>query len=189
MIVDNKPTKVFEKPTAGLYDGVLADIVYIKDKPTSFGLKNVARFVWILSAKDTEGNPFRVMREVNQSLDESSHLFGLARDIRNGVPPPVPFELDELLGTQSQIVITRSTGVNKKTGKPVEYANVANVLPGKAGVAVAVPQGFVRDKDKPAKGSQPVQGSQNTQAATSASTVASPAAAASQQDDSEEVAF
>ena len=37
MIVDVKPQKEYEKPEAGLFDGILADIVYIKDSMTSFG--------------------------------------------------------------------------------------------------------------------------------------------------------
>ena len=184
MIVDVKPQKEYEKPEAGLFDGILADIVYIKDKMTSFGPKNIARFVWILSAKDKEGNQFRVMREVNQSLDEKAHMFGLVRDIRNGTPPPVPFELDDLLGAQNQLVVTRTQGVSKKTGKPVMYANVANVLPAKPGVTVTVPQGFVRDRDK-------VRGSRPAPAATavSAPATAAPAVAASQEDTSEDVDF
>jgi hypothetical protein len=183
MIIDTKPRKEFEKPDAGLFLGVLADIVYIKDKPTKYGLKNVARLVWILDAKDSEGNFYRVMKEVNQSLDPSSNLFGLATDIRNGTAPPVPFELDELIGSVNQVVVTRTAGTDKRTGKPTVYANVANVLPAKANQKFAIPEGFVRAKDRPARGAQgAVQ--QNASASVSA-----PAAAASSQDDSEEVEF
>ena len=186
MIVDAKPKKVFEKPKSGLYVGVLADIVYIKDKPTKFGLKNIARFIWFLNAKDSEGGFYRVMREVNQSLDEKSPLYGLARDIRNGTPPPVPFELDELIGSTNQLVITRTTGtqVDTRTGKPVEYANVANVLPAEANQKFAIPSDYIRVKDRPAKGAHG-----STQQATSASATAAPSGAASQEDNTEEVEF
>ena len=51
MIIENKG-KVFEKPDNGLFLGVLADIIYIKDKPSKFGPKDVARLVWILNARD-----------------------------------------------------------------------------------------------------------------------------------------
>ena len=184
MIVDAKPKKIFEKPDAGLFDGVLGDIIYLEDQPSAFGPKNLAIFVWVLSAKDKEGNQFRVSERFNRSLDERSRLYARVRDIRGGTPPPVPFELETLLGSQNQILVTRANGVDKKTGKPEVYANVAGVLPAKPGVAVTLPQGFVRRKDKPAKGAQPAQ------AAASAPAQAAPAAAVSQvQDDSAEAEF
>ena len=130
MLIDVKPGKVFELPTKGLKLGVLADIVYIKGKMTGYGLKDIARFIWLLEAKDSEGAHFRVMREVNQSMADNSSMYALITEIRGGTPPPVPYDPDVLIGTSSIIGITRTSGVDKRTGKPREYA--AGACPSRA---------------------------------------------------------
>lgn len=187
MLIDVKPGKVFELPTKGLKLGVLADIVYIKDKMTGYGLKDIARFIWLLEAKDSEGAHFRVMREVNQSMADNSSMYALITEIRGGTPPPVPYDPDVLIGTSSIIGITRTSGVDKKTNKPREYANVNSINPLDEGAAgFAIPAGFVRDKDIPrdAKGNKIKQQSATAPATqqSAASATASPAAAASQDD-------
>lgn len=179
MLIDVKPGKVFELPTKGLKLGVLADIVYVKQKMTKFGLKDIARFVWLLEAKDAEGQHFRVMREVNQSMADNSSMYALITEIRGGEVPPVPYDPDVLIGTASILGITRTTGVDTKTKKPREYANVNSVNPVEEGQKFAIPAGFTRDKDVPrdAQGKkirlqQPVsQQSQASAPATSAESV------------------
>jgi len=191
MLIDAKPGKVFELPTKGLKLGVLADVVYVKQKMTPFGLKDIARFVWLLEAKDSEGQHFRVMREVNQSMADNSSMYALLTEIRGGVVPPVPFDPDALIGTSSVLGITRTSGVDKKTGKPREYANVNSVNVIEEGQPTfAIPAGFVRDVNIPrdAKGNkikqqQPAAGSGAQQAQQpAASAPASPAPAASTSD-------
>jgi hypothetical protein len=192
MLIDAKPGKVFELPKAGLKLGVLADVVYVKQKMTPFGLKDIARFVWLLEAKDTEGNNFRVMREVNQSMADNSSMYALLTEIRGGTPPPVPFDPDSLIGTSSVLGITRTSGADKKTGKPREYANVNSVNVIEEGQPTfAIPAGFVRDVNIPrdAKGNKiktQTAAPQGAQAAAAqqpaASAPATPAAAASTSD-------
>lgn len=142
MIIENN-AKPFEKPDSGLFLGVLADIVYIKDKPTNFGPKNKSRLIWILDAKDKDGNYYRVMTEATSSLNEKARLYSLVKDIRNGVPAPVPFELDELIGSVNQLVISRE----KSPDGTKEYANVKAIIPKKADQNFAIPAGFKRSKD------------------------------------------
>ena len=180
MLITNS-AKTYEKPDSGLFLGVLADIVYIKAKPTQYGPRDVARLIWILDAKDKEGNFYRVMSEANQSLNEKARLYTLAKDIRNGVAPPVPFELDELIGSVNQLVITRE----KSADGTKDFANIKAIIPNTTGKTFAVPAGFVRDKDKPAKGT--TQGT--TQATTTASASATAPAAAASVDTSKEVQF
>lgn len=158
LIIDSTG-KIYEKPDSGLFVGVLADIVYItaqeyeerqkrKNKPMPFGAKAKARLVWILDAKDKAGNYYQVSSEVNQSLNEKATLFGLVKDIRNGVPPPVPFELDELIGSVNGLVITREKSPDGKN----EFANVKAIIATPAGRTFAVPAGFKRAKDTPKSG-------------------------------------
>jgi hypothetical protein len=99
----------------------------------------------------------------------------------------VPYDPDVLIGTSSVIGITRTSGTDKKTGKPREYANVNSINPLDEGATgFAIPAGFVRDKDIPrdAKGNKIKQQSATAPATqqSQASATASPAAAASQDD-------
>lgn len=178
LISDN--AKHFEKPDAGLFLAVLADVVYLKDKPTNYGLKNKTRLVWILDAKDSEGNHYRVITEATSSYNEKARLYSLTKDIL-GAPPPVPFDPDSMIGAVNQLVITRE----KSPDGTKEYANVKAILPARPDQKFAIPAGFVRDINKPAKGSTAAVASTATKAA---STVAAPAAVASM-DDTEDIPF
>lgn len=137
----NSTTKEYEKPTDGLYDAVLADIVDLGLVQTQYGSKPKVRIVWLLSALDSEKNNFRVMQQVTASMDERSRLFATVKDII-GKEPTVPFETEDLIGHNNQLLIQQAT-VNGKT-----FANVKAILQAKPGVKIAVPSGFVRDKDK-----------------------------------------
>jgi hypothetical protein len=186
MLIDAPPQKIFEKPDAGAFLGVLADITYTENVPTPYGPKPKVTFKWILNAKDKEGNYHSVIRSVNRTMGLGSDLYKMVEELL-GTAPPVPYDVENLIGTVRNLVISRTTGVSKRTGKPTEYANITATFPAGAGQVFAVPANYVRTKDKPAKGAQP------TQAATvitSAPTQAAPAPAASQtQDDSAEVEF
>lgn len=149
MLIDVKPGKVFELPSKGVKLGILADVIYKKDQMTSYGVKDIAQFIWLLDAKDSDGKNFRVMRQVNQSMADNSTMYATIQEIRGGEAPPVPFDPDTLIGTVSLLGITRTSGVDKKTKKPREYANVNSVNPVEDGVTMALPASFVRDKDIP----------------------------------------
>lgn len=175
MLIQNSG-KTYEKPDSGLFTGVLADIVYIENKPSQYGPRNVARLVWILDAKDKNGNNYEVMAEASQSMNEKARLYGLAKDIRNGTPPPVPFELDELIGSVNQLVISREKSVDGTK----DFANIKAIIPAKPGEVFKIPAGFVRRKDRPKNGP------------ASTTTVSAPAtapAASASVDNTKEVAF
>ena len=176
MLISNNQ-KSFEKPDSGLFLGVLADIVYITGKATQYGPRDVARLIWVLEAKDKEGHHYRVMTEANQSMNEKARLYGLAKDIRNGVPPPVPFELDELLGSVNQLVISRE----KSADGTKEFANIKAIIAAPAGTTFVVPADFVRDKDKDK--------TKGKQTGTTASAPATAPAVAASGDTTKEVQF
>src|SRR6266403_4630335 len=97
----NSTSKVFEKPKSGLYRGVLADVVDLGPITRVYkGKTRVApevRLVWVLNSKDSEGNNFRVMRQVTASMSEKANLFGIVRDVLL-TTPSIPFELETLIG-------------------------------------------------------------------------------------------
>lgn len=186
MLIDAKSKKEFEKPDSGLFLGVLADIQYVANKMTKFGPKDVARLIWILNAKDSEGNYYRVMTEVNQSMHENSRLYAAIRDIQMGTPPPVPFDPDALIGTVRQLVIARE----KSADGTKEFANIKAYIAPTAGQTFAVPSTFIRAKDRPKNGSQYTNSAPVAQATTTASTTANaPAPVASAPVQDEDIPF
>jgi hypothetical protein len=158
IVADTK--KVYEKPDSGTFMGVIADVVDLGPVGTKFGVKNKVRIVWVLGkqdgsgyANDSEGNPFRVMSSVNATMNEKSDLFKLVRDIL-GAAPPVPYDVEQLLGKANLLFIIKEEDTNKKG---VFYANVKGILPVPPNTPVlGIPATFVRSKDKKDNRTTPV---------------------------------
>ncbi|MGH7744948.1 MAG: hypothetical protein ACREQ5_09110 [Candidatus Dormibacteria bacterium] len=172
MIINNTG-KNFEKPDAGLFVGVLADVVDLGLKDYGYGPKLQIRLVWILNAKDKEGNYYRVATQATGSLNEKARLYKIVRDILDAAPP-VPFDIDFLIGKVNQLLIVRE----KSADGTKEYANVKAIIPATEGTVFAIPQGFIREKDK----------KQGTGKTTPALAPQAPAAAASV-DTSDDIPF
>lgn len=164
MLVDSA-SKIYEKPETGMYDAVVADVVNLGIITGRFGPKPKVRIVYLLTAKDSEGNYFRVMQQVTASMFEKSKLYGIVKDILGVAPelsgPTGSFELENLIGRNNQLVISKDTGPDKKV-----YANVKAIMPAK--VSFVVPPAFVRDKDRKDKNT--------TTSAQTAAPAAAPAA-------------
>jgi hypothetical protein len=146
MVNDNR--KEFEKPKNGTYVGVVADIVDLGLVPTNFGQKPKIRIVWLLNQKDSEGNYFRVMSQVNASANEKSALFGIVKSVLGVVPPP-PFDAEVLLGRSNELfVLNEPDSTGTKT-----FANVKAIMPLSAGTQpMQIPATFVRAKDQQKNG-------------------------------------
>lgn len=185
MLIEPKPRKEYEKPKPGIHLAVLADAIYQKNVPTQFGLKNQTKYIWLLQKKDAEGNHFQVRsRWMNDTTDPAGSLYKLSTSIQNGTPIPPSFDPESLLGKVNQLGVIHAQGTDKRTGKPVTYVNVSSVNPADEGQTFPIPANYVREKDRPARGSQPAQA-----AAGASATASSPAGAASQEDTSDEVEF
>lgn len=161
---DNR--KDFELPKSGVYVGTVADVVDLGKVKTQYGEKEKVRIVWLLNKVDSEGKPFRVMSETSLSMNEKATLFGIVKDIL-GATPPVPYEVEGLLGRSNQLAILQEKATNGNT-----YANVKAIMPLDGLAPVAIPTDFVRSKDKPAKTY-----TNNRQAAPAAQPAAQPTAA------------
>ena len=115
-------------------------------KRNKFGEDKVRiRIIWVLDKLDSEGKPFRVMREVNASIADKpkkSSLYEIVEGVF-GRAPQVPFDDETLINRSNELTVVRET--DPKTGKV--YANIKAILPLPAGaVPPAIPQGFVRAK-------------------------------------------
>lgn len=165
MLIDNN-SKNFENPSTGTFLGTIIDVVDLGKIQTQWGEKVKIRIVWVLDKNDSEGNPFRVMRQVSASMNEKAALYELVKGVL-GTAPPVPFDDQTLLGRSNQLVIVKES--DAKTGR--EFANVKVILPLPQGVVPPqAPAGFVRSKDRQPKG---VQGASAAPAVAVANTVAS----------------
>ena len=77
-------------------------------------------------------------------MNPKSKLFETVSDVLNGEQPAVPFESENLIGRANLLFVKIEKAQNGK-----EYANVKAILPLPANTPVpAVPQDFVRNKDK-----------------------------------------
>lgn len=144
MLIENNQ-KIFEKPDTGQFAGTIIDIVDLGKVRTKFGEKVKVRIVWVLDKNDSEGQPYRVMRQLTASVHEKSQLTEVVKGI-TGQAPVAPFDPDTLIGRSNMLWITKEKDAT--SGK--DFANVKAILPLPAGMAAPpIPQGFVRSKDRP----------------------------------------
>lgn len=142
MLIENQ-NKPFETPDSGQFIGTIIDVVDLGPIQTKFGTKTKIRIVWVLDKADASGQPFRVMKQVNATMNEKSALYDIAKSVF-GQAPPVPFESESLLGRSNLLFIVRETAPDSKV-----YANIKGILPTPPGAACpTAPQGFIRAKDK-----------------------------------------
>ena len=134
----------FENPKSGAYVGIVADVAELYNVPGKFGARNKVRVIWILDQKDSQGKPYRVMEQVNASINEKARLYEIAKGILGAPPNAKTFDTESLLGRANQLFIVVEKGEDGK-----EYAHVKGILPLPQGAAVpTVPTDFVRAKDK-----------------------------------------
>lgn len=137
----------FELPAEGIQPAVLADVVDLGIQETQYGKKHKVRFVWVLAEEDSEGRQKRVFQKFTMSLNQKAGLYKTLTQMGVKVAADAKeFELEDLLGTQKQLVIGYSDGDGGKT-----YANVVSIMKAAAGQDVQVSDSFTRDKDKEKK--------------------------------------
>jgi hypothetical protein len=186
--------KVFYKPAGGMYLGTLIDIVEKPNFMTTWGPKNKALFVWVLSQAngqpylDPEGKPFQATAWVTSTMNDKStqplfrNMYKIVASILNATPPLVNSteQLEQLLlGKSNGLMITSEPNPQKPT-EP--FVNIVGIMPLAAGqTGPAIPQGFIRHKNRPqtvtGPQGQPVQVYNSPAAAQAAVSFAAPAAA------------
>jgi hypothetical protein len=140
----------FEKPPTGMFHGVLADIVDLGDVTTVYNGQSktqpMVRFVWVLDTVGKDGKPLSVTARFNNNLHEKSNLYKTVKQILNAAPP-LTLNPETLIGQTRKLFIQRETTGEGQQRK--DFANILGISPGDAGVSVAIPVGYVRDKNKP----------------------------------------
>jgi len=152
-VIINEAGKNFETPETGQFIGTVIDVVDLGKKANRFGEEKVRlRVLWVLNANDSQGQPYRVMREANATVADKpkkSTLYEIVEGV-TGQAPAVPFETDVLIGRSNLLIIVKETAPNGK-----KYANIKAILPLPAGVIPPqAPQGFLRAKDRAARAAQ-----------------------------------
>lgn len=137
---------------AGLHQGVCIDVVDLGNQEMTFAgkakLTHRVRLWWALEEEnpDNGGQPFRVMRNFTASLHEKATLRKFLETWRGrefSVEELERFDLETLIGVNAQIQV-----VHNKTGDRT-YANVAAAISiGKGMTKMAIPDGYVRVKDR-----------------------------------------
>jgi hypothetical protein len=149
LIIDDKPTgppKEYPIASEGPVMVVVADVEDLGiQNDDLYGPKPKIRLTWVLDEKDPEGNYFVIRREFTASMHEKSNLYPVVQDILGKVPP-VPYDLENLVGKSNLGIIKRKLSTKgKSNGKT--FANIVSFLTAKPGQSFAVPADFVRGKD------------------------------------------
>jgi hypothetical protein len=141
----------FEKPVTGMYHGVLADIVDLGEVTTVYNgqtkIQPMVRFVWILNVNGKDGKPLSVTGRFNNNLHEKSNLYKSVKQILNAAPP-LTLNPETLIGQTRKLFIQRE--VTGEGQQQKDFANILGISPADAGVTVAIPADYVRDKNKSA---------------------------------------
>lgn len=132
----------FEPLSEGVHPAVLADIVDLGMVNTGFGQKHKVRFVWVTEEKDSDGRQKYAFKRYTLSLHEKANLRKDVKGILGKDIDGEEFDIETLIGKYNNLVIQH--GEDEKTGKV--YANVVTLM--KPTKRVAIPQDFVRAKDK-----------------------------------------
>ena len=120
--------KVYELPEEGIQSVTITEIQDLGLTETKFGMKDRVRIVLQTDETDSEGNPINVFVTATKSLHQKSALRGFLNQL--GVNPGSEFDLEDLIGIKTQVVVQHNTSTNGKT-----YANVTSVVPKKKGKA------------------------------------------------------
>jgi len=140
--------KKFERAKAGIYLGTIIDVVELGEvaskNPRFPNPKVRTRIVWVLNANDADGRPLRYMEQPSSVMTppgkyRASRMYEISAGVLGGVIP-VPYDDEVLLHRSNQLVLMQEG----------EYVNLKAILPVPPGqTPPPVPQGFVRDRDKP----------------------------------------
>lgn len=172
----NAGGRQFEKAPTGTYSAVFADYVDLGDVKVVFKgkekIQKKVRLVWILDAKDKNGEYYQVIQQVSQSMfhkgTQKARLYDIVQSVLLGKDPmgngAKAFEMEELIGRNNEIFI------QQEESNGTIYANIKAIMPPKA--KFAVPASFVRAKDRDTSSTQNVGNSTQASAAPVASEVA-----------------
>lgn len=148
----------FTPAPEGLHHAVCVDVWPLwREKSTfpndrgEFPMKTLTRIVWVLDEMMEDGRPFQVTKRYTASLHEKANLRKELESWRGRAfteEELQSFDLEKLIGVNCQLQVVHNKG--KQGGI---FANVAAIVKlGKGMANLAVPQGFVRHKDKVAAG-------------------------------------
>lgn len=143
MFLVDTNSKPFEQPPTGDYVGVIADIIDLGKMKTKYGERASLRIIWLLNANDSEGNPFRLMQQVTQSMHTKAALYKIVKEILDQ-EPDVPYDVDALIGISRRLYVK-----NEKAPNGQNYPNIKTIMPLGNNTAMVIPATFVRSKDKP----------------------------------------
>ena len=143
--------KVWENPIAGVYAGVCIDVVDKGWQETEYNgeakTQHKVRLVWELDCKTSQGEGMITGRTVTFSMGKNAKLREILRSWRGrdftAQELAEGFDLDRVIGAQTQIVISEFT---TKEGEKRIF--VDNVLPAKDDVTVTPSETYKRMKDR-----------------------------------------
>ncbi len=140
--------KEFEPVTEMIQPAVLADIVDKGQVPNKFKpgtTQHKCYFVWLVQEEDEAGRNKRVFESFTVSLNEKATLRKRLKELGyKDFEPGVPFDLEKLIGTHRQLILSSEDGENGKTFIKI----IATSALKKGQTPVEIPSDFVRKQDQ-----------------------------------------
>lgn len=120
-IVASSSSKTYELPTEGTHQAVLAQVKDLGELDTQYGKKHKVQFKWQVAELDKDGDRRSVVERFTLSLHQKASLRKRIKSVF-GKEPPATMDIEKLVGSNCQLVITHAEVDGKK------YANIAAVL-------------------------------------------------------------
>jgi hypothetical protein len=118
-------SKVYELADEGVHSVVISNVKDLGLVETQFGTKDRVQITLnVLDQNDAEGNPINLFVTANKSLHAKSTLGNMLNQLGIGIPEPgVEFDVEDLVGVKSQVVVQHNKSSDGRT-----FANVTTFL-------------------------------------------------------------
>jgi hypothetical protein len=131
------------KANCGAFIGIIADVIELYGVEGRFGKRDKIRIIWVLDANDSTGKPYRVIEQMNASLNGKTRLYEIVKGVLGAPPSTKNFDTETLMGKANQLFIIVERGEDGK------YAHIKGILPVPPNAVIPkIPADFVRFKDK-----------------------------------------
>ena len=130
IIAETPKGKDFKIPSEGTVQAVLSTVKDLGLVDTVYNGEakktRKVQFIWQIDEKDEDGGRLLVFERFTLSLHEKSMLYKRLKGLL-GKNPPLSFDLETLVGTNTNLVLVHNQGTDKN-GQVKTYANIAATI-------------------------------------------------------------
>lgn len=146
-IMARRPETTFDPCPEGLHLAVCVDVVDLGLQPSQWGDKHKVQLRWQVEAEHAQARRFEVRKLYTLSLADKATLrkdLEAWRGRKFSEEELAGFDLEKLIGVNAQVQVLHNV-----TGDGTTFANVTTVVSVPRGAARMMPDGYVRERDRP----------------------------------------